>query len=96
MERTTSGGSVSYRASKAALNMIGRCLAGEHGPATPDALKVTLCHPGWVDTDLGSAGGREPPVTPSESITGMLRVIDEMGADSIANFVDYTGDRVVW
>ena len=46
MAKTTAGGSVSYRSSKAATNMVARCLAGEHGMGTDDGLAVTLCHPG--------------------------------------------------
>eukprot|EP00928_Gymnodinium_smaydae_P023605 TRINITY_DN19419_c0_g3_i1.p1 TRINITY_DN19419_c0_g3~~TRINITY_DN19419_c0_g3_i1.p1 ORF type:complete len:255 (-),score=17.72 TRINITY_DN19419_c0_g3_i1:141-905(-) len=89
-------GSVSYRASKSAMNMVGRCLAGEHGPLTPDGFAITLCHPGWVDTDMGSAGNREPPVTPPDSVRGMLAVIDSMGTHSNANFLDFNGAPLPW
>lgn len=51
IQNTKAGGSVSYRTSKAAVNMIGKCLAGEHGIGTDDELAITLCHPGWCDTD---------------------------------------------
>lgn len=92
---TTTGGSVSYRVTKCAENMVAKCLAGEHGLGSSDRLLVTLCHPGWCDTDMGSAGGRTPPVSPSISIEGMLKVIDSMGAPhSTANFLDYTGSSV--
>lgn len=95
-EGTTAGGSVSYRASKAALNMVGRCIAGEHGPSTPDGLAVTLCHPGWVETDMGSAGDRAPPVSPAESVAGMINVMDSMGAHSTGDFLDYKGTPRRW
>ncbi|NXG51407.1 GSFK dehydrogenase, partial [Psilopogon haemacephalus] len=45
---------VSYRCSKAALNMLTKCQSlgyQEHG-----ILCVAL-HPGWVQTDMGSSGG---------------------------------------
>jgi NAD(P)-dependent dehydrogenase (short-subunit alcohol dehydrogenase family) len=32
--------------------MVARCLAAEHGPATADGLRLTVVHPGWVDTDM--------------------------------------------
>ena len=77
--------------------MIGKVLAGEHGLGTADNLAVTLCHPGWCETDMGSAGNRSPPVKPDASVGGMLKVIDEMGAPhSLANFVDYTGAALAW
>jgi NAD(P)-dependent dehydrogenase (short-subunit alcohol dehydrogenase family) len=91
-----SGSSVSYRASKAALNMVGRCLAAEHGPLTPDGFAISLVHPGWVATDMGSAGARDPPVAPADSVAGMLRVLDSMGAHSNADFLDYTGATLPW
>eukprot|EP00928_Gymnodinium_smaydae_P054938 TRINITY_DN38620_c0_g1_i1.p1 TRINITY_DN38620_c0_g1~~TRINITY_DN38620_c0_g1_i1.p1 ORF type:complete len:277 (-),score=34.38 TRINITY_DN38620_c0_g1_i1:213-977(-) len=89
-------GGVSYRASKTAMNMVARCLAGEHGPLTQDGFAITLCNPGWVDTDMGSSNGREPPLAPCDSIRGMLAVIDSMGAHSNGDFVDYTGAKNSW
>ena len=96
MASTTSGGSVSYRSSKSALNMVGRCLAGEHGPQTRDGFLVTLCHPGWVNTDMGSAGNRAPPVSPPDSVRGMLGVMDAMGPHSAGDFLEYTGEALPW
>jgi NAD(P)-dependent dehydrogenase (short-subunit alcohol dehydrogenase family) len=45
------GGWHSYRASKAALNMLIRCLAIEQARSHPQAVCVAL-HPGTVDTEL--------------------------------------------
>lgn len=89
-------GSVSYRTSKAALNMLGRLVALEHGIGTADSLAVTLCHPGWVDTDMGAAGDRSPPVKPVDSVSGMLKVVDSMGSHSIADFIDFEGNALEW
>ena len=93
---TAAAGSVSYRTGKAALNMLGRLLSLEHGTETSDGLAVTLCHPGWVDTDMGAAGDRSPPVQPPDSVTGMLAVIDAMGAESNGNFCDWEGNTLAW
>ena len=90
-------GNVSYRSSKAAANMVGRCVAAELG--TTEQLAVTLVHPGWCQTDMGTAGvpGRVPPVTPTESVAGMLKVMDGIEkACGSANFVDYTGAAIAW
>ena len=89
-------GSVSYRTSKAALNMLGRLVSLEHGVGTKDGLAVTLCHPGWVDTDMGAAGNRSPPVRPVDSVAGMLAVVDSMGPHSMGDFVDFEGNRLEW
>lgn len=87
---TTHGGSVSYRASKAGLNMAWRCLAGELHDTT--GLVFTMVHPGWVHTDMGAAGGRAPPVTPSSSVEGMITVVDSMSDKFNGAFLDWEGN----
>lgn len=84
------GGGYDYRASKAALNMLSNTLAKELGK---DGFICVVIHPGWVQTDMG---GSNAPVTPKESISGMLAVID--GLDSTANgkFYDYSGKELPW
>ena len=62
-----------YAASKAALNMFMRSLAGDPAAA---GVTTVLIDPGWVSTDMG---GRHAPLTPSESVSSMLRVIDALG-----------------
>ncbi|MCX7285488.1 MAG: SDR family NAD(P)-dependent oxidoreductase [Novosphingobium sp.] len=54
------GGWHSYRASKAALNMLVRNFAIELGRTNPAAVAVTL-HPGTVDTDLSRPFQRGVP-----------------------------------
>lgn len=91
--------SVFHDASHTALNllqMVGRVLAGEHGVLTEDGFKITLCHPGWVGTDMGSAGNRAPPVSPPDSVSGMLAVLDRMGSHSNADFLDFLGKTLPW
>ena len=59
LEKTgLSGGSVSYRASKAGANMITLCMAGELGES--HGLTFAMVHPGWVatrDTNSGEPRG---------------------------------------
>jgi len=57
-----------YRASKCALNMYVKCLAMEN-----PAINFMPISPGWCDTDMGSRGGRTPPQTVQESVTGMFK-----------------------
>uniref|UniRef100_K7F9U8 Uncharacterized oxidoreductase C663.09c-like n=1 Tax=Pelodiscus sinensis TaxID=13735 RepID=K7F9U8_PELSI len=45
------GQAVSYRCSKAALNMLTKCQALAHGG---DGILSVALHPGWVQTDMGS------------------------------------------
>ena len=42
------GGDYIYRTSKAAVNMVMRCLSGD---LAAEGFKVVVCHPGWVQTD---------------------------------------------
>jgi NAD(P)-dependent dehydrogenase (short-subunit alcohol dehydrogenase family) len=55
--RDRSGGSLSYRASKAAVNMAVANMAAE---LEPDGVLVNAVHPGWVVTDMGGPGSYVP------------------------------------
>lgn len=73
------GGWHSYRASKAALNMLVRTFAVELGQRAPEAVAVTL-HPGTVDTPLSEPFQRgvtaEKLFTPDYTAACLLKVID--------------------
>ncbi len=86
----SSGGAYSYRASKAALNMVTRSLAID---LKPEGFVCLVLHPGWVQTRMG---GDSAPVTPEKSIAGMLRVIDGASADVSGEFFDFEGQKVPW
>ena len=90
MARRGEGGSYSYNASKAALNMLSFKLADD-----PELAKtiVTSVHPGWVSTDMG---GQSAPVTPPESVKGLLRVIDELTPEDNGKFLTYSGETHPW
>ncbi|XP_010716167.1 uncharacterized protein LOC104912979 isoform X2 [Meleagris gallopavo] len=84
---------VSYRCSKAALNMLTRCQSmgyREHG-----ILCVTF-HPGWVQTDMGSAAGLPPPLTVDASVGGMLKVLSKLSEKDSGTFLDWEGNVVAW
>ncbi|XP_074406988.1 uncharacterized protein LOC106629584 isoform X3 [Zonotrichia albicollis] len=83
----------SYRCSKAALNMLSKCQSlayKEHG-----ILCVAL-HPGWVQTDLGSAAGEAPPVTVDDSVQGMLKVLSSLSEKDTGTFQDWEGNVIPW
>lgn len=90
IEDNSSGAAYSYRASKAALNMVTRSLAVDLGP---EGFTCAVLHPGWVMTDMG---GGSAPVAPEDSIAGMLRVIAALSAEDNGEFYDFTGARVPW
>jgi NAD(P)-dependent dehydrogenase (short-subunit alcohol dehydrogenase family) len=80
------GGWVSYRSSKAALNMVLKTLSIEHARRFPQSIVAGL-HPGTVDTQLSAPFQRRVPegklFTASMSVRYMLSVIDRLApADS--------------
>lgn len=92
-----SGGWHSYRASKAALNMILLNLAIETRRRAPETLVVGL-HPGTVDSGLSRpfqrsvADGRL--FTPAFSASRLLAVIDGLGVQDNGRVLDWSGQVV--
>ena len=82
--------SVTYRASKAALNAVVKAASIEYGAKGVSAL---VLHPGWVQTDMGGVGA---DITPAVSITGMRKVIANAGGNENGGFFDYTGKVIKW
>ena len=90
------GGWYSYRASKAALNMMVKTAAIEMRRTHPGALLVAL-HPGTVRSALsrpfrGDEIGRDP----AEAATAMLEVLDGLNPDDSGSFIAYDGQRLPW
>jgi NAD(P)-dependent dehydrogenase (short-subunit alcohol dehydrogenase family) len=88
--KNDAGGQYYYRSSKAALNAAVKSLSIDLAGQGVTAL---LLHPGWVKTDMGGAGA---PLTPTESITGLRRVLAAAGPADNGGFVDYNGVRLPW
>jgi NAD(P)-dependent dehydrogenase (short-subunit alcohol dehydrogenase family) len=59
----TSGGSIAYRTSKVAVNMVMRGLAID---LAPRGITCVVVNPGWVQTDKGGPHAR---ISPAESVT---------------------------
>jgi NAD(P)-dependent dehydrogenase (short-subunit alcohol dehydrogenase family) len=86
----SSGGSLAYRASKAALNMI------MHGVAknwAQDDLLVAILHPGWVQTDMGGPGAL---ITVEQSVKGLRARIAELNHRTSGRYLDYQGKEIGW
>jgi len=84
------GGMYSYRTSKTALNQINKIMSVE---LEPQGFTSVVMHPGWVQTDMGGAGAT---LTTSESISGMLGVIDGLTIDDTGKFYNYNGEKLPW
>ena len=91
------GGWVSYRASKAALNMTVKTLAIEHGRRFPESVLITL-HPGTVATDLSAPfRSRVPPESlfdPETSAAHLLRVIEDVRPADSGALIAWDGSRI--
>ena len=82
-----SGGSYSYRSSKAGLNMIVKTLAIDLGPRH---ICVLALHPGWAMTEPGAR------VPVAESVAGMRGVINRAGRHHTGSFVTYHDQPLPW
>lgn len=90
MTDNTSGGSILYRSSKAALNASMKSLSLD---LRPQSIGVLILHPGWVRTDMGGPNGL---IDVNESVTGMRRVIDDFTLDQSGSFIRYDGCLAPW
>lgn len=86
----TSGGSYAYRMSKAALNMATKSMALD---LAEEGISVVVLHPGWVQTDMGGGGAL---ISPEESVSGMLRIIDRLGREDSGKFFHSNGQLLPW
>ena len=86
----SSGGSLAYRASKAAVNMIMHGLDREWAA---DGILVAILHPGWVKTEMGGPGAL---ITPQESVRGLRARIAELRPQTSGHYLDYRGKEIAW
>jgi NAD(P)-dependent dehydrogenase (short-subunit alcohol dehydrogenase family) len=86
----TSGGSIAYRSSKAAVNMVMRSLAID---LAPRGITCVVVNPGWVQTDMG---GPHAKITSAESVTKLRRLIETLGPAQSGKFFNYDGREYPW
>lgn len=86
----SSGGSLFYRTSKAALNAAMKNLALE---LDDQRIGVLVLHPGWVKTDMG---GPNALIDVRASITGMRHVIAGFTPAQSGGFFTYDGSTLPW
>ena len=79
-----------YRTSKAAVNMVVKCLALE---LASKGVIAAVLHPGWVQTDMG---GPSAALTVEESVSNLRRVINGLSQDDNGSFLNYDGSPIPW
>jgi NAD(P)-dependent dehydrogenase (short-subunit alcohol dehydrogenase family) len=86
----TSGGSIAYRSSKAAVNMVMRSAGID---LASRSISCVIINPGWVRTDMGGPGA---PLSPKESVTALRRFIETCGPSQSGKFFNYDGREYPW
>ncbi len=86
----TSGGSIMYRSSKAALNAAMKSLAIELGK---QQIGVITLHPGWVKTDMG---GPKALIEVQDSVSGMRAVLANFTLAQSGGFIKFDGTNLPW
>ncbi|XP_042293586.1 C-factor-like [Sceloporus undulatus] len=81
---------ISYRCSKAALNMLTKCQS--LGYAADEILCIAV-HPGWVQTDMGTAQATLPT---NVSVRDILNTLARLSEKDNGTFVNWEGKAVPW
>ena len=88
------GGIYWYRTSKAALNMM---MVGVAADSKRKGLTVALLSPGQVKVEkvaeMVERAGIKGFIEPSESISGMIEVIENLTPEDSGTFIRYNGER---
>jgi NAD(P)-dependent dehydrogenase (short-subunit alcohol dehydrogenase family) len=86
----SSGMTLPYSTSKAALNMLAKGLAVT---LASRGIKIVTLSPGWVRTDMGGAGA---PLSPQTSVGGLRKVIAGLKASDSGKFLSHDGSTIPW
>ncbi|KAJ7426380.1 C-factor-like protein [Willisornis vidua] len=82
---------ICYRCSKAALNMLTKCLALEYGSS---GILCVSVDPGCVTPPLQQE--MQGPVTVEQSVQGVLQLLSQLSTTSNGTFWDWRGQRLPW
>ena len=86
----SSGMTLPYATSKAALNLLAKGLAVT---LAPRGITVVALSPGWVRTDMGGAGA---PLSPQASVSGLRKVIAGLKPADSGKFFSHDGSTIPW
>jgi NAD(P)-dependent dehydrogenase (short-subunit alcohol dehydrogenase family) len=86
----SSGMTLPYSTSKAALNMLVKGLAAT---LAARGIVVVALSPGWVRTDMGGEGA---PLSPEASVRGLRKVIGGLKPADSGKFFSHDGSAIPW
>ena len=86
----SSGMTLPYSTSKAALNML---VKGLSATLASRGITVVALSPGWVRTDMGGQGA---PLAPDKSVQGLRKVISALRTDQSGKFFSHDGAEIPW
>ena len=90
------GGWYSYRASKAALNMLIKTASIELARTKPNVALIAM-HPGTVNSRLSKPfRGEQIGRPPFDAVTDMFTVIENLTVEDSGSFVSYSGEKLPW
>lgn len=90
MADNTSGAKYGYRASKAALNAVGKSLAVD---LAARSIAVAILHPGWVQTDMTRQSGN---LTAEEAASDLIARMDALTLENSGTFWHSDGSVLPW
>ena len=79
-----------YRSSKSALNSAAKSLSIDW---KEEGISILILHPGWVKTDMG---GDNAKLEIPDSISQMIKVIQDLNVANSGSFVNYAGEKLEW
>ena len=79
-----------YRSSKSALNSAAKSLSIDW---KEDGISILILHPGWVKTDMGGGNAK---LEIHDSISQMIKVINDLNLNNSGSFVNYAGAKLEW
>lgn len=90
------GGWYSYRASKAALNMIIKTASIELARTKPNIALIAM-HPGTVNSRLSKPfRGEQIGRVPQDAVADMFQVIENLQLTDSGSFMTYSGEKLPW
>ncbi len=92
------GGWYSYRASKAALNMLLKCISIEWERKRKNCAVLAI-HPGTTDTDLSRPFSKNVKYTiysPAETARNILNTLEGKESKDTGSFLSYDNKKIPW